>query len=223
MILRHWPVTSITQVVVDNAIIPAAPLNSPTAQPTYYNGTAGWRIELWDGTLPGKPGKLEIPGYYFRKGLNNVTITYTAGYLKTETDLIPSSPYQVTLVQSLGSWIGDNGVVYGSTGSATPGSSLTHISSGTPLLGQYTYTAGTYTFSAADNAAGNSAAISYSFCPFSVEQAILDWINNIYARRQRPGLKSKGLVSQESMSFDLSGVPQYVAEALMNYTNVGAQ
>lgn len=82
-----------------------------------------------------------------------------AGQIRTsinEVGLIPSATaYTVTVAHSA-TFSEDLGVMY-ADGSA----SFTHIASGTPTVGQYTVTAGVYTFAAAD--AGVSVLISYDY------------------------------------------------------------
>lgn len=72
----------------------------------------------------------------------------------SETDAIPGTPYQVTVVNSA-TFVDDLGVVYAATGAR-----LTRVSSA-PTTGQYAVTAGVYTFAAADT--GLSVTISYSY------------------------------------------------------------
>jgi hypothetical protein len=72
--LRNWPVTAITSLAMDAQSIPAAPL--PGVGVAY---AAGYLLELWDGTPPGRLQALDLRGHYYRYGRQNVVITYTAG------------------------------------------------------------------------------------------------------------------------------------------------
>ena len=72
-----------------------------------------------------------------------------------EAHNIPASPYAVTVTNS-GTFTTDLGVFYAATGQR-----LTRIPSGTPSTGQYTQTAGTYTFAAADTTL--AVTISYTY------------------------------------------------------------
>ena len=88
--------------------------------------------------------------------------TWTAGteYAMTTTaaTAIPTTPYQITpTVPSSGTWNGDCGVVNAATGEP-----LTLVTSG-PTAGQYSVSAGVYTFSSADNGSGISVKISYAY------------------------------------------------------------
>ncbi len=76
----------------------------------------------------------------------------------SESDLIPGSPYKIT-VQNVGIVSGDSGVTYSNTGSP-----LAKVAS-SPTRGQYSVSAGVYTFSASDS--GAQVTISYTYGPHS--------------------------------------------------------
>jgi hypothetical protein len=96
--------------------------------------------------------------------LNNILLggSFTAG---TQEDIalspataIPSTPYQITpTVPSSGTFNSDLGVV-----NAANNEPLTLVAS-SPTAGQYSHTAGVYTFSSADNVSGISVIISFSY------------------------------------------------------------
>lgn len=71
-----------------------------------------------------------------------------------EVGTIPSTPFQITVAQSA-TFVEDLGVI-----NATTGLQMTRVSSA-PATGQYSVSAGVYTFAAAD--VGNVAWISYSY------------------------------------------------------------
>lgn len=84
--------------------------------------------------------------------------TIATGYnnlIVDETSAIPGTPFQITVVNSA-TWVADLAVRFTLTGAP-----LTHIATGTPTTGQYTVTAGVYTFATADT--GKSVAISYTY------------------------------------------------------------
>lgn len=72
-----------------------------------------------------------------------------------EAHNIPASPYAVMVTNSA-EFVTDLGVFYAATGQR-----LTRIPSGTPSTGQYTVSAGVYTFAAADTTLG--VTISYTY------------------------------------------------------------
>ena len=79
----------------------------------------------------------------------------TSDYVDTTGSLIPTTPYQVTPIPpSSGTWSKDLGVINAS------GDPLTHVASA-PATGQYSVSAGVYTFAAADT--GTTVFINYQY------------------------------------------------------------
>ena len=214
LLLRAWPVTSVASVVVDNVVIPQS---IPTAGTPY---PFGWALSTYTGTPPGTNQTVSMRGWTFCRGMQNVQVTYTAGYLVSgETTTVSSSAY--TAIAPLGTWCGDSGVVFADTGAA-----LTAITSGTPTTGQYLVetsslvypTPGTYLFSAAD--VGRPISLSYSYIPAALEQIVIEEIAERYKYKDRIGVRSKALGGQETVTYDLSGLPQYVAQMLQPWRSV---
>ena len=126
-----------------------------------------------------------------------------------------ASPDTYTALQPKGIWAADNGVKYALTGIA-----LTSVT-GAPGQGEYALDAnvqGGYIFSAAD--AGAALLIDYSYVPFDLEQACIEWVSERYSYRSRIGLRSKSLAAQETVTYNLAGVPDFIAAILMPYTSV---
>lgn len=102
-------------------------------------------------------GRMDIDAY------NNLVfgesaITTGGDYVNVnEQHTIPSSPYAITTTNSA-TWTGDEGVIYASGTAAQNGQKLTKVSS-SPSTGQYSVSAGVYTFAAADT--GLLVNISY--------------------------------------------------------------
>ncbi len=112
LVLRHWPVTSVTSVIINGQLIPQASSTVVSGVPSFGTST-GWSCKLWNGIPPGDPGIIELTGYRFTAGSNNIAVTYTAGYLvQDEVQAIPSTPYQITADQPQGAWLQDAGVTY---------------------------------------------------------------------------------------------------------------
>lgn len=77
--------------------------------------------------------------------------------INDETAAIPTTPYEITVAGSA-DFTQDLGVKF--TNGALAGQQLIAVT-GTPTTGQYSVTAGVYTFAAADNVSGYSVAIDY--------------------------------------------------------------
>jgi hypothetical protein len=203
MMLKNYPVNSITSVMVDGVPIPAAP--SVTA--------SGYSFEPTDPEPPGNRQSVFLSGYAFNRGTQNVAVTYVAGYL-VSAEAAPAAA-MVTAQQPLGAWASDMGVRNAATGAA-----LTKVT-GAPAQAQYQLsptTVGGYVFNAAD--AGLAVLISYGFIPADLAGAALEWIGERWAYRQRIGIQSKTLGGQETVSFAIAKTPAYIAEILQQYTAV---
>lgn len=207
--VENWPVSDVSAVTIDGRSIPAASIEG-----VINTNPRGFRFEDWDGTAPGDPTQVELIGYRFIRGKQNVSIAYTAGYGADETLTVASSA--AVTEQPNGIWISDGGVRYALTGAP-----LTAVPAN-PAQGQYSIdpsTLGGYLFNAADDAA--SALVSYSWCPYAVEQVVLEWCNEVYTRRSRPGQNSRSLAGQETVTYDnKSGVPNWAVSALQPFKTV---
>ena len=123
-ILRHWPVTSVALLTIDNIIIPAAAGLQD----------AGYLVEPWDGFPPGGPQAVYLRGYMFARGMGNINIIYTAGFVVSkESQTVPtSSNYTLAVNAPHGACGADQGVTYSN------GTPLVKVIS-SPAHGQYTY------------------------------------------------------------------------------------
>lgn len=209
--LENYPVSDITSVSVDSSSIVAVTtaVNAPAT---------GYRFEDWEANeIPGNPTQVELIGYTFCKGHLNCSVTYNAGYLEqSEAHVVgDTSSAHSAADQPRGVWIADNGVTYAS------GAVLTKVAA-TPAVGQYALNptvVGGYIFNVADN--GASIKISYSFCPYAVEQVVIEMINEVRSRRGRPGAVSRNLAGQESATFESKlGIPAWAALALQPFKSV---
>lgn len=222
LVLPNWPLldTPALTLNVSGADITIAPQDSDT---NVISTPWGWRYQPWDGLPPGNPAVLElVGGAGYCWGLQNVVLSYTAGYRITgEAATIPATPFHVTPAQPYGLWATDEGVTYAATGVALVAIPFP----GTPTIGQYIPPAPDlaiprlyYTFAAADVAA--HVLLSYGFIPADVEQLTIDLIGERLAYRGRIGLRSQSLAGQESIAYDLSGITAYIRRALADYVSV---
>ncbi len=89
---------------------------------------------------------------------------------------------------------------------------------GTPSVGQYSISGGVYTFAAADTDA--AVLLSYGYVPADLGFCCLDWAAELYSYRARIGQRSKSLGGQETISFIVKDVPDFVATALQPFKRV---
>jgi hypothetical protein len=210
LMLRHWPVSSIASLAIDGVAIPAA--TAGVASPN------GYLLETWDGAPPGRPQSIDLFGYSFSAGRQNVPVSLVAGYLvSAEAQTIPATPFQLSVNAPYGPWASDFGVSLASTGVAFTGGAV----NATPTTGQFAPVAdkpGTYQFAAAD--AGKAVLISYGFVPHDLYQACAELVAERYAYKSRVGQTSKSLGGQETISFSLKDIPDAVRLMLNAYRNV---
>jgi hypothetical protein len=198
--LRRAPVTALAQLAIDGVAISAAP----------DAVSAGHALD-------GPAGLLYLRGFAFRRGVQNVSVTYTAGYLVSgEAQAVPgTSPYQLPCAALAQLWAGDAGVAYAN------GTALQPLPQGaTPAVGQYVPPAapdGFYGFAAGD--AGTAVAISYSYTPRDLEQAAIELALLRINERARIGESAKTLAG-EVVSFTQGDMTASVAAALGPYRRV---
>lgn len=219
LVLPDWPVTKVATVQVESVTIPPAPAPAPSEiwPLTPFGYGFGYRYAAWDGGLPGDPAVLELLGGRFWRGRQSISVTYNAGYLvQSEPATVPGSPYAVTVLQPMGLWSGDGGVVYAGSGNA-----LTAVAA-TPAVGQYVPPGqsepGLYTFAAADQ--GAALLVSYSFIPADLEEACIQLVAERYSYRGRVGQRSKSLGGNETMTFDRSGIAPEILSLIAPYRSV---
>ena len=231
LVLPDYPVTSVVQVQMGAANIPPTPLptlalNNSISYPNSFG--YGYRFVPWSGNLPGENAVLEFVNGFFWPGVQNIKVTYVAGYLiQNEAWIVPATPYEIIVNQPSGTWSADNGVYYSVNGVA--GGKLTPVAA-SPMTGQYIpppdANPGLYTFSMGDAAA--NLLINYSYIPSDVEEACIQMVAERYSYRNRVGEISKSLGGQETMRWmrggrgpgALAGLPPEVVALLEPYITV---
>ncbi len=208
IMLRQWPVTGVTSCIVDGVAIPPAPplVGGASAQIGYVLDSSG-------NAPPGAMQRLSLRGYLFTCGVQNVTISYSAGYqITNESVVIPTTPpYSVPAQAPYGSWASDGGVA------RSNGVSLASVT-GTPGAGQYAAVNGIYSFAQPD--AGSTVLLTYGYVPADLASCCMDWAAERYAYRSRIGQHSKSLGGEETMAFIVKDIPDFVASALSSYRRV---
>lgn len=157
--------------------------------------------------------KVTLRGKCFAAGEQNISIRYRAGYLISgEAALVPlSAPYTLSAQAPYGAWATDCGVAY------ADGTALVAVATN-PAAGEYSVAAGTYQFAEQD--ADRAVALSYGYVPADLAFCCMDWAAELYAYRNRIGQQSKSLGGQETVSFIVKDIPDFVATALQPYRRV---
>jgi hypothetical protein len=207
--LNRYPVLAVNSLVIDDRAISAAP--APAAGAARRRG---YLLEPWDGLPPGRPQSLDLFDMAFWKGRQNVVVGYSAGYEVTgESATVPGAPgpYTVTAAAPFGPWAGDGGVVYAN------GTALSPVAA-SPSAGQYNVSGGLYSFAAAD--AGANVLISYGFIPAAINNACIEWVAERYRYRTRVGQSAQTVQGQQTASYSLKDIPDFVRASLDPYRSV---
>lgn len=208
ILLRQWPVIGVNSCTVDGVVVPPSPplTGGISAQ-------AGYALDLPAAPPPGIMQRLSLRGFLFASGIQNVTISYRAGYQITNerADIPAVPPYSVAPRTPYGSWASDAGAVYSN------GVPLTAVT-GNPGAGQYSVADGIYNFAQAD--AGSTVYLSYGYVPADLAACCMDWAAERYAYRSRVGQHSKSLGGQETVAFIVKDIPDFAATALAPYRRV---
>lgn len=209
MLLRNWPVASISSLMVNGVTITASA--SPSA-----GSPSGYWLDAADAAPPGQMQALSLYGYVFPLGSQNVGLTYVAGYyVSAEVQPIASGLEKIAMNQPYGPWSSDLGVVYSDTGVA-----LTAVTAA-PTAGQYQLVAsnpGVYQFATAD--VGRSVNVSYNYVPQDLYQAATELAGERYSYKSRIGQSSRSLGGQETASYSLKGIPDAVKVMIDQYRNI---
>ena len=208
IMLRQWPVIGVSSCIVNGITVPPSPALTAGA-----SSQIGYVLEAPDAAPPGGMQRLSMRHLFFTCGLQNIMVTYNAGYqITNESVAIPIvSPYSIMAQAPYGDWACDEGVINGN------GLSLTSVI-GIPSAGQYSVVDGIYNFSQAD--AGLTVLLSYGYVPADLASCCMDWISDRYAYRSRIGQHSKSLGGQETMSFIVKDIPDFVTRCLAPYRRV---
>ncbi|WP_158810113.1 hypothetical protein [Beijerinckia sp. L45] len=207
IVLRQWPVTEILTFTIDDR--PASFAATPAA---YGSQVFAAILDIGDPGPPGCMQRLSLRSGVMPHGIQNVAITYRAGYeIAGENAVIPTTaPYLVTAAAPYGAWQSD-GAVMDVTGRPL-------IAGPVPAAGLYTVANGVYTFAAVN--AGTAVVLRYGYIPADLARACCEWAADRYAARQRIGQSAKTLGGQETTSFIVKAMPDVVSRLLQPYRRV---
>lgn len=205
MLLRNWPVISITSVGINGTSIVAGTRGNA--------GMPSTGFFLSDDRAA--PQSVDLFGYafYYRAPCQ---VVYRAGYETSQSTVLALSgdPEAVTFTPSMsGQWVSDAGVTIG-------GTEATKVNLD-PQAGEYSVDDwGVYTFNSADE--GELAVITYAYAPWDVAQGVVEIIGEWFKRKDRIGVLSKSLSGGvgESVTFLQSDMNDSVRASLQPYRNV---
>jgi hypothetical protein len=209
--LRNYPILAVSSLVVGVTAIPQSPrptqvgwvIDTSGSQATLAlrgassNGLDGFsRFSRGQGNWGayGNAPPLGYSPYRFVEGVQNVAVSYTAGYVLdaiAEAQTVPGTPgpYTVAVDQADDFWL-DQGVTL------EDGTALTGVPA-TPGPGEYTPPAygvaplGVYTFNAAQQGVEVNISYQYGGTPEDLSEAVTEWVGDVYRSRQWIGQKSQ--------------------------------
>jgi hypothetical protein len=209
MVLREWPVVSITSLVINGYTVP----QSGEA------GVSGFLLEPWSGVPPGRAQALALNGHFFGMcypgavNVQNVSIAYRAGYeVSAEAQTVANG--SIAVLAPYGAWTCDGGVTYAN---GTPLVAVT----GPPSVGQYQpapNAPGTYNFNAGDN--GEAVLVTYGYVPADLADACIELVAERFKYAQRIGELSHSLGGNETVSFDNARLTPLITALLQPYRHV---
>jgi hypothetical protein len=207
IVLRHWPVGQVLSFTIDG--IPVSVVPYATAPGGHVLSAI---LDVADPAPPGGSQRLSMRPGLIPNGIQNVVVTYRAGYeIAAETAIIPgTAPFIVTARAPYGAWQVDGAVAYTSGSTLAPGPA--------PAPGVYTVSSGAYTFSASD--AGAGIMLRYGYIPYDLARACREWAAERYTYRARIGQSSKSLGGQETAAFIVKDMPDFVSRLLQPYRRV---
>lgn len=198
MLLRNWPVISVTSLGVGGQSIPASTVSS-TGLPS-----SGYTV----GDPRQSAQSLDLWGYYYMYN-SPVQVVYRAGYEMSESFVLVADEL-VTPTEG-GQWIETSSVFINAVEAAPV--------EGAPAVGQYSVDDwGVHSFNDAD--AGKTAVITYSYVPPDVSWGAVEVIGEWYRRKDRIGILSKTLGGQETITFSQKELSDVARGSLQPYMNV---
>jgi hypothetical protein len=203
--LRQQPVILVRSLTVGTTSVPAR------TQPNSYgfvNDSAGVYIDGWG---------LSWSGGRFDRGIQNIAVSYDAGYQTSDAVSIPSGmPFTLTSDSLSRPWNADRGVAYAT------GAAFTLVTTAPTLAGTYQITSdgqgnAVYNFAAGD--AGASVVVTYGFTPEDIAAALIELVGERYRSKDRIGETSVG-IQQQTTAFSQKDMNAFAKAALQQYRQV---
>lgn len=208
MLLREWPVISISALGIEGVEVPPATVGN--------FGLASNGYQISDFSQPNSPQSINLFGkcFWYR---SQVQVVYRAGY-ETEEDHVIETVTADSIETVVGITPGAAGFWLVDEGVEIDGTAATKVSSD-PATGEYSVSEwGEYIFSIDDK--DKVASITFGYVPWDISQAVCELVGETFRYKQRIGVKSKSLAGQETVSYFDSVMTPTVSGVLNLYQNV---
>lgn len=189
LVLPDSPIVTVSALSIGGVAIPES------------NGTSGGYLA--DDTAV----NLIAYGKFPMKPPLQVTCSWVAGYLETETDTIPTANTPTLTPTSGGRAVTAVSVTN------VAGLSFTEVAN-SPVVNQFSLSEGVFTFNSSDS--GTLVEMEYYYIPSQVEQACVEMIALDLMQRNNVGVKSKTLAN-ETVSFEDRAMTPSVKEMLQPF------
>lgn len=147
-------------------------------------------------------------GDRFPAGRQNVQCSWEAGYLAKESVYVPTGN-----VPTITPITGGTAVTVVSVNDDTTGLVMAQVGTA-PASGQYSFSAGGFTFNPAQY--NHQVTMTYGYVPAPVEQACIEMVGLDLQQRSNIGINSKNLAT-ESVTYEKKGISDSAMEMLKPY------
>lgn len=204
--LRQTPVIAVTSLTIG-----VVPIAARTAVGQFGFVSDADSVYLDGGGWYGAPT-------YFWRGMQNVAVTYTAGFQQADTMTVPSgTPFVIDTTSLSRPWNSDRGVAYAS-GAAFTLVMVPPTVAGTYQLWTDSFGNAEYVFAAAD--IGASVVITYGYTPEDVQQALIELVGERFKVRSRIGIASTSIGGVMTNSFSQKDMNATIKALLQPYKRV---
>lgn len=153
----------------------------------------------------------------FCRGVQNVAVTYDAGFQQADAVTVPSTLTLSTAADLTRTWNTDRGIAYAT------GAAFTRVTTAPALAGTYQFTpdgqgSGQYAFAAGD--LGAAIVVTYGYTPDDIAQALIEWVGERYKTRDRIGETSQSMRGIVQVSFSSKDMNEAIRTVLGQYKNV---
>ncbi|HEY6019948.1 MAG TPA: hypothetical protein VIY48_08595 [Candidatus Paceibacterota bacterium] len=197
LVLPDQPILSVSSLSILGSAIPASPDGVQAGfvfDDTCLYLVGGIAGMSWGDKFPMVP--------------QSVTVSWEAGYQTSETDFVPTgNTPTITPTQ------GGTAVTVVSVVDNTTSTAMTQVGS-SPATGQYSFSAGVFTFNTAQY--NHSVTMTYKYVPAPVEQAVIEMVGLDLQQRNNIGINSKNLAT-ESITYEKKGISDSAMEMLRPY------